>query len=473
MSFKETPLAALADEIVYSEGTSGAYQWKFEFKLQDDAPPDLSDPDIAVTDREQNGFYTPMKVTNLDFIQDFEKAAAEHVNCQAIVSSGMWLRVLQPSRKKLLAHITREKLKRVEGEIDEEEEPKVFIYKVLIKLDESQDSESNTSSALTRQELDMRGFVTLDMDLVDRGVEQARNIAVGGIWRDTTPKEVIQSILMKECEDIEVDGEKVFKGVEFAKGYSTDVKDHVIIEQGLPLLNVAHHIHRNIAGVWPTGINCYFHEGYWHVYPLYDTTRFDDESHTLTIVRVPQKVYQSPENTYMDESGRIKIIATSDSALLDATHLRYLTEGDGVRFADANAMMGDWAKTEDNKAVAQRSKKNSELRIDDKTTPDHHTRLSGDRITSNPLLEYSRLAGRKGKMLSFVWENADHTLLRPGMMCKILYNGKDDVAELEGVLLNAQASVQLFGQGMSADSYRNTCTLFVFCNVTEEEPNDN
>ncbi len=472
MTFKETSLAALADEIVYAEGTSGAYSWTFEFKLQDDAPPDLSDVDIANTDREQNGYFRPLKITNLDFIQDFEKAAAEHVNCQAMVSTGMWLKVLQPSRKKLLAHITREKLKRVDGEPDEEEEPKVFIYKVLIKLDETQDSDSNTTSELTRQELDMRGFLTLDLDLIDRAVEQARNIAVGGIWRDTTPQKVIQSVLMTECENIEVDGEKAFKGVEFAKGYAEDRKEHVIIEQGLPLINVAHHIHKNISGIWPTGINCYFHDGYWHVYPLYDTSRFDDETNTLTIVRVPDKVYQSPENTYVNESGRIKIVATSNSSVLDATHLRYLTEGDGVRFADANTMMGDWVKTEDNKAIAHRGKKNSELRIDDKSTPDHHTKLSSDRITSNPLVEYSRLAGRKGKMLAFVWENADHTLLRPGMMCKILYNAKEDVAELEGVLLNAQASIQLFGQGMTADSYRTTCTLFVFCNVTEEQPND-
>ncbi len=48
---------------------------------------------------------------------------------------------------------------------------------------------------------------------------------------------------MTECENIEVDGEKAFKGVEFAKGYAEDRKEHVIIEQGLPLINVAHHIH--------------------------------------------------------------------------------------------------------------------------------------------------------------------------------------------------------------------------------------
>lgn len=468
MTFKETPLAPLAEEIIFSGGTSGAYTWTFEFKLQEDAPPDLTDTDIAVTDREQNGYYRPLKVTNIDFIKDFEKAASEHVNCSVLVATGMWLKVIQPSRKQLLVHITRQKLKRVEGETDEEEETKVFIYKALIKLDESQDSDSNTSSELTRKELDMRGFVTLDLDLIDRAVEQARNIAIGGVWRKTTSQKVIQSILMKECENIEVDGEKAVLGVEFAKGYSEEVKEHVIIEQGLPLLNVAHHVHANVSGVWPTGINCYFHEGYWYVFPLYDTSRFDDESKTLTIVRIPDKVYQSPENTFINDAGRVKLVATSNSSVLDATHLRYMTQGDGVRFADADAMMSDWVETSDNKAKAVRSKTNSELRIDDKSTPDHHTKLSKDRISSNPLLEYSRLAGRKGKILAFAWENADHTLLHPGMMCKILYNAKDDVAELEGVLLNAQASIQLFGQGLTADSYRTTCMLFIFCNVGEE-----
>lgn len=468
MSFQETPLAAVAEDIIYTGEKSGAYSWVFEFKLEDDAPPDLTDPDIAITDREQNGFFTPMKITNLDFIQDFEKAACEHVNVQAMVSTGMWIKVIQPSRKKLLAHIIRKKLKRVEGSEDPDEDPVVFVYKVLVKLDPNADADTNTP--LSRKELDMRGFLTLDLDLIDRGMEKARSIAVGGIWRKTTSQKVIQAILMKECENIEIEGEKVFKGVEFAEGYSEVVKEHVIIEQGLPLINVAHHIHKNIAGVWPTGINSYYHEGYWHVYPIYDTSRFDDEVNTLTIVRVPEKVYQSPDRTFKNESGRIQIVATSNSSILDATHLRYLTEGDGVRFADADTMMGNWVESKDNKAKARRGKTNSELRIDDKSTPDHHTKLSADRITSNPLVEYSRLAGRKGKILAFVWENADHTLLRPGMMCKILYNVGMEVGELEGVLLNSQASVQLFGQGLTADTYRTTCTLFVFCNVSEEAP---
>lgn len=181
-------------------------------------------------------------------------------------------------------------------------------------------------------------------------------------------------------------------------------------------------------------------------------------------------MYNTPENTYVNESGRIKLIATSQSSILDSTHMRYLRDGDGIRFADADMMYGGWMEVKDNKAVAKRGERNTEARIEDKSNKDHFTALTKGRISSNPLYEYGILAGRKGQILSFVWENADHTLLRPGMLSKIMYMKGEEVAELEGVLLNAQGSVQLFGQGMTAESYRSTCTLFIFCNITTEEP---
>lgn len=467
MNFNESPLRWEADNIVYSEGTGGAYMWKLEFKLQDNAPVDLTDVDLATTDREQDGFFSPLKLTNLDFLRDYEKASGEHVNCAVLVSSGMWLKVLFPARKHLRAYITRKKLDHVDGRWDESEEVTTFIYKVLLKVDASQGSETSSAVNLSRRELDIRGFVTLDIDLVDPALEQMRNMIVGGTWRKATGQKVIEALYTNECADVLVDGVSAVDGMEFADGASKTVREHILLEQGTPLLSAPHLIHEHNGGIWPTGMNCFFQDRMWYVYPTFDTTRFDSEAQTLTIIRVPDKLYSSPESTFTVDSGRVKIVATTSSQLFDTTHARYLTEGDGVRFADADQVMDNWADMKDNKAKTLRSKSNTEARIKDSTTPDHFTRMSRSRITANSMIEYSNLAARRGQMATFLWENGDFTLLRPGMMCKILYLQDEEVAELEGVLLNVQGSVQLFGEGFGSESYRTTCALFIFCNIPE------
>lgn len=468
MDFQDSPLKQEADRIVYSEGTGGAYKWSLELKLQDNAPVDLTNPDLAVTEREREGFFKPMKLTNLDFVRDYEKAAGEHVNCALVMTSGMWLKVIFPARKHLTAHITRQKLDRADGSWDEDEEIKTFVYKALIKMNEAQGSETSTAVNISRQELDIRGFVTLDLDLVDPALEQMRGLSVGGTWRKATGQQVIEALYATECEAILVDGEAAVDGMEFAKGASTTVREHILLEQGTPFLNVPHLIHEHAGGLWPTGMNCFFQERLWYTYPTFDTTRFDEETQTLTIIRVPGKLYSSPESTFELDGTRLKIVATSTSQMFDNTHARYLTEGDGVRFADADSVMTGWATTKDNKLNTKRGDTNFEVRIKDASTPDHFTKMSRSRITANAMVEYSNLAARRGQVVSFLWENGDFTLLRPGMMCKILYLRGDDVAELQGVLLNVHAGVQMFGEGLASDSFRTTCALFIFCNIEEE-----
>jgi hypothetical protein len=58
----------------------------------------------------------------------------------------------------------------------------------------------------------------------------------------------------------------------------------------------------------------------------------------------------------------------------------------------------------DNKAIAHRSKRNTEIKIEDKTNIDHFTKLADERQVDNPLVQYSALAARKGQILTFLWE---------------------------------------------------------------------
>ena len=95
--------------------------------------------------------------------------------------------------------------------------------------------------------------------------------------------------------------------------------------------------------------------------------------------------------------------------------------------------------------------------------------MSKDPINSNPFVEYSKLARKKGNIYSFAWENCDLSLVHPGMLCKILYIKSDEIIELHGVLLKAQLSVQLQGQAITSKSHKAMGALSIFANFPEEE----
>jgi spore maturation protein CgeB len=81
-----------------------------------------------------------------------------------------------------------------------------------------------------------------------------------------------------------------------------------------------------------------------------------------------------------------------------------------------------------------------------------------------------RLAARRGQTLIAEWRKADHTLIKPGMRVKVMYQDHEEVRELFGRVINKQASIQKLGYGMVVTDHLSTCTLHVFFNPPNTEP---
>ena len=168
----------------------------------------------------------------------------------------------------------------------------------------------------------------------------------------------------------------------------------------------------------------------------------------------------------MDDK-RLTVLATSESKFSDINKAMLLKEGNGVRFADARKFMNKITETKDNKSTIKRKDTNHEY-LSVPLEKQNTVEMAETRIHSNPFKEYSKQAKKDGGLFSFVWQNADISLLYPGMPVKVLYSDQEDVKELQGVLLKVHGVIQSTVQGMAPSGHFSQASLFVYAAVPEE-----
>lgn len=463
-----SPISHIVNEITDQDGPQPQWSWDLKFKLLPESNFDFTNPDLARTPEEKEGFFIPISFTNIDFVMDFEKGFCAHVNASMRVGAGMWLKVLSPYREFLRVYMVRERRLSQGGAVDQESEPKSYVFKPIFKDNAEAYPTISETIGLTRTELDIRDLLTLDIDLLDPATEAIQTAACGGIWRNATASDVMQVVFADVCSQMEYEGEKIIKGQVISDRTNPGKREHISVIPGTPLVDLPLVLQKDQGGIWTTGCSRFLFEGVWYFYPPYDTTRIDRERYTLTIAKIPDVAGTGARHTYMKDGDQLKIIAASDSQIQDFTQANFLTQGDGVRFAKAGSVMDDWLEVKDNKAVAKRGKNNTEVRMKAPGQTDHRTYNADRRFTDNSFEQFSKLASRRGQLLSLTWNYADHTLLKPGMPCRVLYEENDQIKELHGVLVGCHAAVQATESAAAIGNHITTCALFVFCNKPEK-----
>lgn len=472
MIFQESPLYDQAMEIASADKASGFYQWDVQFKLLEDAPIDLTDEDLAVSEREREGYFTPFKVTNLDFVRNYEGGNGaknyEIATISARFPAGMWYKVLYPCRKYVKVVITRTQLLGKDLAPDPDVEPLIIERDVLFTDPDSLANARSPISFLTRKELDIRDIIAMEIELIDPAMEQISRIMVGGTWRRCTAGDVMKAVIAKALQDVTVEGEPAITSFVIEEGMNKDKREHVSLDHGTALFHVPTVLQTKMGGIWPSGINHFYQDRTLYIYPPYDTTHFDDKDKTLTIIKVPSSILPLVANTFVLNGDKITAISTSVTGEIDDSELKFLVLGDGVRFSKASSIDTDWVETKDNKAITRRSQVNSELQINAPGVTKHFNSMGMTRFTDNTMVDYSLLAARAGYITTIVWDNADQTLLYPRMPVKILEVFDGDVVEREGVLLNVQISARINDSGVEALTHRTTAVLSVFCSNKEK-----
>jgi hypothetical protein len=403
-----------------------------------------------------------LKVLSIDIVQDFEMKYADETYVELSILGGMYAHDIYPYQSNLEITLFRRPLQEVGDSADTTAPIQTERYAVTLLDSGNPLLEANGINSPSKEDLNLTNIFEIKFQLVNKAIEQIRMRSIGGIYRDTTTENVIKSVLTKESKNVVVEGSRIPKGVDMIPASNQVKRDHVIIPHGTLLVHLPEFIHRRCGGIYNAGMGYYMQGDYWYVYPCYDTTRFAASTRTLTIINVPKNKFPNVERTYRLDGTNLVIMATGDVKFSDDSDQQQLNYGNGVRFADGDNFMQKFVTTAGNKTIASRAKNNSEFVGTKRPNGNNNIRSSEKAISSNAMVEYSKIARRQGSVLSLIWENSLPELLYPGMMVKLLYMDGEIIKTIYGVTLKAHHYVQTNGNGLITGSHKTVTMLAVF-----------
>lgn len=449
MEITYTPLYREAMSIVNSGDSGSGIGWKAVIHIV-----------------SQNKTYVPLQVIAVNTRCDFIKSYADEFTCTFMIPLGKYARLIYPNRTSLEISLTKSPLKEFGEDIRYDEQLESERYSAVLIDGDKAPTEGQGRESNDEDSLDLMDMLPVSFQLTNKAMEKIRMVSVGGIFRNTTVKDTIRTLLTKEAQNIKVDNRRVLEGVDIVEPKNANKRDHILIPQGVKIFDVCDYIQKNI-GVYNAGIGSYVRNRIWYVFPLYDTTRFNECKQTLNVLILPKSKFTQLERTYKKKANSLTILITAETGFRDDSGTQYLNYGNGARFADATKFMEDFNQTKDNATLVSRAKNINEFKLEDRPDKVNLINVTQSKITANPYYEYSQVIGRKGGVFKTIWENSDPSLLIPGMVTRISYYDEGEVKEIYATLLGAEHTSVRVGDFVSQKHAVNSLLHF-FVNFKEQ-----
>ena len=385
--------------------------------------------------------FTPLRLLDIDIISDFENKFADEVFVEFLLGAGTFEFEIYPKKNDITVTLFRREIKENKeqiqaGRLIEKQEMRAVLTDTRSNVMASSDRKTES-----KETGDLNSVVQVRFQLINKALEQIRAKTVGGVFRASNGIETLKYLLTEVSKNIEVDTENEIKGVEVWDANNKEEQLQIIIPHGTPFVNVPEYIHQKCGGIYAADFGFYLFRDYWYVYPLFDLTRFDKDKKTLTILNVPSYKMPGRERTYRTTPNQVIVLSTGQTIQRDNVDIYQLNEGNGSRFTDARQMMSGFFSTEKNTVSALRGQNNHEFITDQRASGFNNVMTSGSRITSNPFVESSKIARRKGLRVACVWENSDPSLIFPGMAVRYQFLAKGQIRESKGVVLRADSHI--------------------------------
>lgn len=406
-----------------------------------------------------------MKLLEVDINRDYEMNYSDDIRVKLAIPAGDYWANIYPYHDNLEVTLIKNPLQEQGDAGDGNSAVQTERYKAVIDGDQQKGSpliENTGGNNDTRNTLNLKDFEYVSFQLIDRSLYQMRMIEYSNSLRNCTVEQAIRAVLTSESGKIQVDQQRINLGVEMVPASNQTVRDHVVIPQGTALTDVPAWIHQKCGGVYSAGFGYYLQNNLWYVYPCYDPTRANQTAAALTIINMPKNRFRGIERTYRLDGGNLVVLASGDAKFRDHSNTMQLNRGNGVRFADASQLIDQFATFVKGVPVASRGKVNTEVVTTQRPDGLNNARTSPRAINANPYVEYSDMAARNGSQYAMVWENADPTLITPGMLATILYLDGDRVAQVNGVVLKSHSFVRMQGSGMTSSRHVMDTAISVF-----------
>lgn len=377
---------------------------------------------------------TPLKLVNIEALQDFNKNYSDDISIDILIGYGDFISKIIPFEDNLIVELKRTPIHSRGETVNPNLTLEALKYRGVLKEKKYTQMKGSTPSNMGVESANISRIETVSLQLIDLTIESLRWRAVGGTFNNHSCKDVLVTLLTKETKKDQSSTTYLFKGVDIVKPNIEALRTHVIIPDGTPLLDLPLYLQARQGGLYSSGMGYYFYKGHWWIYPEFDITRFNTVRENLTLLIIPSNKMPNVENTWLIEGKATTIVVTGEVQHEDSVDQKVMNFGNGGRYSDANNVLTTKDKYKAGTVIVKRTDNNSEYITDPRVTKVNFTPVTESRITSNNMVELSKMAQRLITELIVEWQNAVTGILYPGMPIKAIFEHNNSVKTVYGVL---------------------------------------
>lgn len=420
--------------------------------------------------------YNVLKVLSIHQSRDYGGNIGDVIHMTFKIPVGDYLYILYPYRSNFEVTV-KETLLGETVDKDVSGHPIIVTrYKGVLIPGEAGNFKVSDAQRYSQEELNLRGVIDLQVELLDRSLEPLRIKTVRGVYRESSNDKIIHSLLLGESQKVLVDGKPSVDGIDYIDFDNKTQHHQVVIPDGTPISTIPSYLQEKVNGLYRSGAGTYLQyykdKKLWFVYPLFDTTLYDRsmDRDKAIIIAVPSFNSKLYERTYLEDGGVLTILATSNKEYQDNADVDTINQGVGFRMADARAMMKKPVELTEQGPVGKRTQVNFELTNRERPDGLNYAPVVKGGPSSNPYKEYTKVLAREGARVHLEWYHSNPRLIYPGMPCKFVYMDGEDLKDVKGIILNCESVTEIQGKPFTTNMYKTKTMLSIFVEKITDIP---
>jgi hypothetical protein len=403
--------------------------------------------------------YTPHQIIRIDVARVYRTAYMDDHSIVLTFGAGTMMNSIVPFSDDLRITISKAPASE-DGVMISSMPVSVRTYKAYMGDNTDSTAESGSNAAMQDTDTaDRFSIIHTQFVLEEVAVQQLRSQSIGFIGRARPPWTILEGFVSSAIKTLKLGLEETINQFDLVSANNNNPRDHVVIPDNTPILELADYIQNKAGGIYSTGLGFYIQGRCIYTWPMYDTSRTQTAKKLLTVILAPSRHSMMIDRTWLVKGRKLMILSAGISKVIDDTAGKLNIQGNGVRFMDASKIIGDNGTVKDNKFTMSRSQNVNEF-ITTVVGNGQNTARGSD-PTTNVYLEASKLAARSVVYVLVPWIRSNPDLIVPGMPTEIIFEYAGDVQTMNGVLLEAYHSYELEGRGMIASRHRAKTSLLL------------
>lgn len=412
--------------------------------------------------------YAPIVLRHLDIVRNYESNFGDITLLTFDMAFGDYVHRFYPFTNNLEATVSVNYIEKTDNRTKKPNVISKRRYKMVFLPEENEHVNLSEYQAYDAETLNKLKILTVKVQLLDRILEPLRIKMTEGVYRKVKQETILRAVIAEQANQILVDGKPALGAIDIYPPDNTEIQQHIIIPHNTLIVSIPTFLQEKMNGVYNAGIGSYlqyYNKLYtWFVYPIYNPSRYtlDKTQHSkMVFYYMPSFQYNGIENTYRVDGNIVSVLCTSNKQYLDDGDTNYMNKGVGFMQSDARAYMKKPVVMTENGPQGNPARLTSQVANAYRDDGLNYAPATAQEISSNPFLQYSKVAQRALAYIQLDWQHSDDSLIYPGMPCEFVYLENGVRKSVTGIIAQCHTFVHKANQGIVSAGFLRKSTLLI------------